>query len=83
MKALASEIVRKLGRRLAWLSIKVRELTGEVHFLLLTRTFLTFNSRRYAIDEGRNRKHPNNRDNTRKMGRRDKKAYWRRRISLG
>ena len=28
MKALASEITRKLGRRLAWLRIKVRELTG-------------------------------------------------------
>lgn len=28
MKALASEIVRKLGKRLAWLSIEVRELTG-------------------------------------------------------
>ncbi|KAF8812579.1 Sec63-domain-containing protein [Phlegmacium glaucopus] len=30
MKALASEIVRKLGKRLAWLSIKVRELTGDM-----------------------------------------------------
>ncbi len=29
MKALASEIVRKLGKRLAWLSIEVRELTGK------------------------------------------------------
>ncbi|GJJ07269.1 hypothetical protein Clacol_001469 [Clathrus columnatus] len=29
MKALAAEIVRKLGKRLAWLSIRVRELTGE------------------------------------------------------
>lgn len=29
MKALAAEIVRKLGKRLAWLSVKVRELTGE------------------------------------------------------
>lgn len=28
MKALASEIVRKLGKRLQWLSIQVRELTG-------------------------------------------------------
>jgi len=28
MKALASEITRKLGKRLAWLRIKVRELTG-------------------------------------------------------
>jgi len=28
MKALASEIVRKLGKRLKWLSIEVRELTG-------------------------------------------------------
>lgn len=28
MKALAAEIVRKLGKRLAWLRIKVRELTG-------------------------------------------------------
>lgn len=30
MKALASEIVQKLGKRLAWLSIKVRELTGDM-----------------------------------------------------
>jgi antiviral helicase SLH1 len=28
MKALAGEITRKLGKRLAWLRIKVRELTG-------------------------------------------------------
>lgn len=32
MKALASEIVRKVGKRLAWLSIEVRELTGKVLF---------------------------------------------------
>jgi antiviral helicase SLH1 len=30
MKALASEIVRKLSRRLKWLSIAVRELTGDM-----------------------------------------------------
>ncbi|EJU06494.1 Sec63-domain-containing protein [Dacryopinax primogenitus] len=30
MKALAAEIVRKIGRRLAWLNIKVRELTGDM-----------------------------------------------------
>ena len=30
MKALAAEIVRKLGRRLRWLSIAVRELTGDM-----------------------------------------------------
>jgi antiviral helicase SLH1 len=29
MKALAAEIVRKFGKRLAYLGIKVRELTGE------------------------------------------------------
>ena len=28
MKALAAEIVRKLGKRLKWLNILVRELTG-------------------------------------------------------
>lgn len=28
MKALAGEIVRKLGKRLRWLNIEVRELTG-------------------------------------------------------
>jgi antiviral helicase SLH1 len=28
MKALAAEIVRKLGSRLMWLDIQVRELTG-------------------------------------------------------
>ena len=32
MKALASEITRKLGKRLAWLRIKVRELTGILFF---------------------------------------------------
>ncbi|KAG6837982.1 hypothetical protein H0H93_008376 [Arthromyces matolae] len=30
MKALASEIVRKLSKRLSWLSIQVRELTGDM-----------------------------------------------------
>lgn len=30
MKALASEIVRKMGKRLQWLGIKVRELTGDM-----------------------------------------------------
>jgi len=30
MKALAAEIVRKLGKRLQWLSVKVRELTGDM-----------------------------------------------------
>jgi antiviral helicase SLH1 len=35
MKALASEITGKLGRRLAWLGIQVRELTGDMH---LTKT---------------------------------------------
>lgn len=30
MKALASEITRKLGKRLQWLKIKVRELTGDM-----------------------------------------------------
>lgn len=29
MKALAAEIVEKLGKRLRWLGIEVRELTGE------------------------------------------------------
>ena len=32
MKALAAEIVRKLGKRLKWLSILVRELTGTLIF---------------------------------------------------
>lgn len=31
MKALAAEIVRKLSKRLKWLSISVRELTGKMH----------------------------------------------------
>lgn len=30
MKALAAEIVRKVGKRLQWLSIRVRELTGDM-----------------------------------------------------
>lgn len=33
MKALASEIVRKLGKRLQWLGIQVRELTGQIYAL--------------------------------------------------
>ena len=31
MKALAAEITEKLGKRLAWLGINVRELTGDMH----------------------------------------------------
>ncbi|KAL9104629.1 MAG: hypothetical protein Q9163_000433 [Psora crenata] len=31
MKALAAEITEKLGRRLAWLGIHARELTGDMH----------------------------------------------------
>jgi antiviral helicase SLH1 len=31
MKALAAEITEKLGSRLAWLGIKVREFTGDMH----------------------------------------------------
>ncbi|TVY15045.1 putative helicase [Lachnellula arida] len=31
MKALAAEITQKLGSRLAWLGIQVRELTGDMH----------------------------------------------------
>ncbi|KAF2852407.1 Sec63-domain-containing protein [Plenodomus tracheiphilus IPT5] len=31
MKALAAEITDKLGKRLAWLGVKVRELTGDMH----------------------------------------------------
>ena len=31
MKALAAEITEKLGKRLAWLGIKVREFTGDMH----------------------------------------------------
>ena len=35
MKALAAEVTEKLGRRLAWLGIKCREYTGDMH---LTKT---------------------------------------------
>ncbi|EHK97427.1 putative helicase mug81 [Glarea lozoyensis 74030] len=31
MKALAAEITQKLGSRLAWLGVQVRELTGDMH----------------------------------------------------
>ncbi|KAI9695239.1 MAG: hypothetical protein M1820_008758 [Bogoriella megaspora] len=31
MKALAAEITEKLGKRLSWLGIQVRELTGDMH----------------------------------------------------
>jgi antiviral helicase SLH1 len=36
MKALAGEIVRKLGKRLRWLAIEVRELTGMLFVILRT-----------------------------------------------
>jgi antiviral helicase SLH1 len=39
MKALASEIVRKLGKRLQWLSIQVKELTGVDQWFLWVLTF--------------------------------------------
>lgn len=39
MKALASEVTRKFGKRLAWLGIHVRELTGAY---LLFRLHLLF-----------------------------------------
>lgn len=32
MKAIAAEVVKKLGKRLAWLGIQVRELTGINYF---------------------------------------------------
>ncbi|KAJ9662580.1 putative steryl acetyl hydrolase mug81 [Coniosporium apollinis] len=38
MKALAAEITEKLGKRLAWLGIQVRELTGDMH---LTKAEIT------------------------------------------
>jgi antiviral helicase SLH1 len=31
MKALAAEVTEKLGKRLAWLGVKARELTGDMH----------------------------------------------------
>ena len=31
MKALAAEVTEKLGKRLAWLGVNVRELTGDMH----------------------------------------------------
>ncbi|KAG6817216.1 hypothetical protein H0H87_011574 [Tephrocybe sp. NHM501043] len=37
MKALASEIVRKLGKRLSWLNIEVRELTGDARDMQMTK----------------------------------------------
>ena len=36
MKALAAEIVRKFSKRLKWLSINVRELTGKNSFIHTT-----------------------------------------------
>jgi antiviral helicase SLH1 len=40
MKALASEIVRKLGKRLQWLGIQVRELTGAFWCCVILKTSL-------------------------------------------
>jgi len=42
MKALAAEIVEKMGKRLAWLGIQVRELTGSSHAQCLRTTVLTY-----------------------------------------
>lgn len=39
MKALAAEIVRKLGKRLKWLGVVVKELTGTFTFPII-QTFL-------------------------------------------
>jgi antiviral helicase SLH1 len=45
MKALAAEITEKLGKRLAWLGIRVRELTGDMHLtkaeILQTQVIVT------------------------------------------
>ena len=45
MKALAAEITEKLGRRLAWLGIQVREFTGDMHLtkkeIALTQIIVT------------------------------------------
>ena len=45
MKALAAEITEKLGRRLAWLGIQVREYTGDMHLtkkeIVLTQIIVT------------------------------------------
>ena len=45
MKALAAEITEKLGRRLAWLEIQVREFTGDMHLtkkeIALTQIIVT------------------------------------------
>lgn len=38
MKALAAEIVRKLGKRLKWLGILVRELTGTTSSISIRAT---------------------------------------------
>jgi hypothetical protein len=41
MKALAAEVTEKLGKRLAWLGIKVRELTGDMLFQRIGRCVLS------------------------------------------
>lgn len=56
MKALASEITRKLGKRLKWLNIIVKELTGAFSLKSIKPAFSdvvhTPTSRRYAADKG-------------------------------
>ena len=52
MKALASEITRKLGKRLAWLKIKVRELTG-AFTAISTSSVVNPIHRGHAVDESR------------------------------
>ena len=53
MKALAAEVVEKLGKRLAWCGIEVRELTGKVsmHIARISLSFV------YVVQElkGRSR----------------------------
>jgi replicative superfamily II helicase len=51
MKALASEIVRKLGKRLQWLRIRVRELTGPCERYMTMDRF-DRGHRRHATNQG-------------------------------
>lgn len=82
MKALASEITRKLGKRLQWLQIRVRELTGTPSRVELVHVY-SLPRRRYAAHKERDRGDADHRDDPGEVGCRYAEAHWRGRACIG
>ena len=82
MKALAAEIVRKLGKRLQWLGISVRELTGASWRFERWWEELMI-GRRYAAYEGGDCGHADHRHDSGEVGRGHSQAHGRGRASVG